>query len=283
MSTENLDLLIDICEDHFKQRSYSVDRSKAMHPHLRWRPHIYARKNSQEIALDVRLTDSIPKFFREILKSARSLIPGLNIYVAIPQETDARETYINQTRSLKVGLFAINGNNLVELAKPRKIRRRKYVRTPSGKRAQAVILRPGSRYAAWLEISKVLSRAKQYLKVVDPYCEEDTLLYFLKVSSNVRVQLVTSFYGTRVAKEPIFKAACQRFKLDRPLFEAKKCQKIHDRFFVTESETWMLGPSAKDAGLKFGCIARIDDIQARTEIKKYFDSIWTGSGSTKIV
>ena len=287
MSAEasDIDLLIEICEDHFRQRNYTVTRSPPLHLHVRWRPHIYAKKNDEQIALDVRLTDSIPKFFRGILKSAKSLMPELKIYMAIPSEAKSKDTYINQTRKLKIGLFSIDGNRLVELVKPKKARRRNFVSTPSGKRAQAIILRPGSRYSTWLEIGQVLSRAQKCLKVIDPYCEETTLKYFLHMNRNVRIQLITSFHGARATKEPLFRAACQQFKLDYPLFEVVICPSnmIHDRYFITESETWMLGPSAKDAGLKFGCLARIMDPQARTEIEKYFDGIWSSPRSARIV
>lgn len=284
-SAPEIDLLIAICEDYFKQRNYVVKRSYPLHQHVRWRPHIYAEKGEDNIALDVRLTESIPRFFADTLKSAKRLLPNLKIYMAIPAEAKSLDTYIGQTKSLGIGLFLIEGNLLQQKAKPKKSRRKNYVSTPSGKKVQAIILRSGSRYAAWLELGQVLVAANQYVKLIDPYCDEKTLKQLLHIKQGVEIKLVTTFSGSRQSQERVFEAACHQFKMDYPKFEARKCDPrvIHDRYYITENETWMLGPSVKDIGLKFGCLARVEDGQARIEIEQFFESVWNDSGSIVIV
>lgn len=285
MNIPEIDLLIAICEDYFKQRNYDVRREQSLHQHVRWRPQIYASKGDESIALDVRLTDSIPRWFKDILKSARRLLPDLKIYVAIPTEGQFTSAYEKQTRSLGIGLFLINGTVLKQKVRPTKPRRRNFISTPSGRRAQAIIIRAGSWFAAWVELGQVFANANQYVKLLDPYCDEGTLEHLLHVKSDTEIKLVTAFSGPRKSQEPVFKAACRRFKKDYPKFEARKCdpKAIHDRYYITERETWMLGSSVKDVGLKFACLARVEDSHAKTEIERFFDNIWRGPSSATIV
>lgn len=280
-----IDLLVAICEDYFKQRNYAVKKSCPLHQHIRWRPHIFAEKSGDKIALDVRLTDSIPKFFRDILKDARRLLPNLKIYMAIPAEAKSIDIYVKQTKSTGIGLFIIDGTILQQKVKPKKSRGKNYVSTPSGKRTQTIILRSGSRYAAWIELGQVLASANQYAKLIDPYCDEKTLGHLLHVKQNVEIKLITAFSGSRQPQERVFKVACQQFKMDHPKFLARKCdpRTIHDRYYITEKQTWMLGSSVKDVGLKFGCLARIEDVQAVTEIEQFFEGIWNDPNSIMIV
>jgi len=279
-----IDLLIAICEDYFKQRSFDVQRGYPLHQHVRWRPQIYAVKDQDSIALDVRVTESIPKFFRDILKSAVRLLGNVKVYMAIHAEAKFLDTYVKQTKSLGIGLYLIDGNVLQRKVKPKEPRRN-FVSTPSGKRAQAIILRHGSRFSAWRELGQVFADANQFVKLIDPYCEEATLQHLLHVKKSVAIRLITSFSGYRLSQEPVFQAACRQFKSDCPRFKACKCnpRAIHDRYYITENETWMLGPSVKDVGLRFGCVARIEDNQARIEIEQFFDSIWSDPNSVAIV
>jgi hypothetical protein len=284
-SSTDIDLLVAICEDHFRQRGYSIRKGHPLHQHIRWRPNIFATKGQDNIALDVRLTESMPLFFREILKSARRLLPEIRIYMAVPNEQCFVDTYVRQTKSLGIGLFTIDGNILQEKVKPQKPRKMNFVSTPSGKKAQAIILRPGSRYGAWVELGQVLANAVRYVKLIDAYCDEKTLEHLLHVKTGVEIKVITTFSGPRRSQEPIFKAACRQFKSDHPRFEARKSdpKAVHDRYFVTESETWILGPSVKDAGLKFGCLAKIEDPQAKTEIEQFFEDTWNNPSSAKII
>lgn len=283
--SSEIDLLTAICQDYFEQRGYKVKKEPSLHPHVRWRPQILAIKGREALVFDVRLTPSMPKFFREIIRSARRLLPDFKVYMAIPADAAFRNTYVKQTKSLGAGLFLIDGTVLREKVKPEKPKGLNFVSTPSGKRAQAIILRPESRFAAWVEISQVLTSASRYVKLIDPYSDEGTLKNLLHANRNVDIRLITAFSGSRRSQESVFKAACQVFKKDYPCFEALKCSPtlIHDRYCITEKETWMLGPSVKDAGSKFGCLARIDDAKARTDIEEFFDHIWNLRTSTKII
>lgn len=291
MAFPDIETLVDICADYFEQRGFKVRSNCVLHDQIRWRPHVYAIKGKEKIVLDVRTTSSMPPLWLDTFKKIRETLSEVKVFFAVPVEMKAKAGFRERINKFGVGLFYIDKNVLRKIIDPKELInlekkvKTKTVRIPSGDDVQAVVLGPGSRYAAWLEIGgKILAKARKYVKIIDPWATEETLRHFLHVSENVNLQLITAFSRERITCKPIFDAACKQFKKDRPRFNAAECNcyDVHDRYFITEKGVWMSGPSIKDAGKKFGTIAKIIDARAAREIKRFFSTLWSKKFVRKI-
>lgn len=54
---------------------------------------------------------------------------------------------------------------------------------------------------------------------------------------------------------------------------------FHDRFILTDSSAYHLGPSIKDAGLKSAMLSRIDDNGEAQKVRAQFASVWAASST----
>lgn len=287
MPSLDLETLIEICKDFFEQRGFKVYRNHSLHSQIMWSFHIYAVKNKEKIALDIRTTSSMPPLWPSTLLEIRRRTPTVKVFFAIPREKITPK-FKRDLDKLGIGLFCIDKNRLqVVINQKIKIvrgREKTVAKTPYGRDVSAVVLHPGSPYLSWLKIGEILKPSKIYVKIIDPYATEETLQHLLHTNEKVNLRFITAFSFKRQSYKPIFYAACKQFKKERQKFSAVECSStdIHDRYFINEKEVWMMGPSIKNAGTKFGTIARIDDSQGKREIMQFFDDLWSKKFIRKI-
>jgi len=139
------------------------------------------------------------------------------------------------------------------------------------------VVPPGKPFTGVLKLKEVLRNVRGYVKIIDPYVDEVTLELLLSVPEGLPIKLLTAYTGGK-EKERRFKRACKGFKVERPLFEVRKCDPrlIHDRFVLTRTQGWSIGSSLKDFGKKLSMIKELSD-QAKREAESIFDRIWEKS------
>lgn len=145
------------------------------------------------------------------------------------------------------------------------------------------LLLPGEPFSASIKLKEILTGVQGYVKVIDPYVDETTLEFLLSVPKDLPVKLLTAHTGGKKKERP-FKRACKRFKIERPQFEIKKCDRklIHDRFVLTWTRGWNIGSSIKDIGKGLSMIKEISE-QSKSEAEKKFDEIWRSAKNINII
>jgi len=148
---------------------------------------------------------------------------------------------------------------------------------PPKEEVKELILPPGSPYTGFRKMEDLLKEAKGYIKIIDPYVDEETLDLLLDVPKEISILILTEFIGGE-DKEKRFIKLCQKFKAERPKFNIRKCgpRLIHDRFILTHGKGWSIGTSIKDIGKKLSMIAELSD-NARGRIETLFDELWNKS------
>lgn len=144
---------------------------------------------------------------------------------------------------------------------------------------EEILLPPGSPYTGFRKIEGLLNEASGYIKIIDPYVDEETLDLFLNAPINIPILLLTAFTGGK-KKGKRFIKLCQKFKAEKPNFEIRKCDPnvIHDRFILTLQKGWSVGTSLKDIGKRLSAITKLSD-SLRTDAEKVFDELWNKSES----
>lgn len=140
-----------------------------------------------------------------------------------------------------------------------------------------VIVHPSKPFTGALKLKEILRSVQGYAKIIDPYVDETTLEFLINIPKGLPIKVLTEYTGGQ-EKERRFKRACQRFRTERPYFQIRKCKLklIHDRFILTQTQGWSIGPSLKDIGKKLSMIKEISS-QTKREAEKVFDQIWTKS------
>jgi len=143
--------------------------------------------------------------------------------------------------------------------------------------AKEVVVPPGKPFTGMLKLKEILKSVRGYVKIIDPYVDETALELLLSVPEGLSIKLLTAYTGGK-GKERRFKRACKRFKVERPLFEVRKCdpELIHDRFILTRTQGWSIGSSLKDFGKKLTMIKELSD-HAKREAENIFDQMWEKS------
>jgi hypothetical protein len=140
-----------------------------------------------------------------------------------------------------------------------------------------IILRPEKPFTGVRELQKILENADGYVKIIDPYIDEETLDALMSIPKELPIRFITSFTGGE-EKERRFVRLCRKFKIERLGFEIRKCDPnlIHDRFILTKSRGWSIGASLKDIGKRLSMIKELSP-KAKTEMDTLFEQIWISS------
>jgi hypothetical protein len=137
-----------------------------------------------------------------------------------------------------------------------------------------IVIPPGEPFSSSQILNKILKSIQGYAKIIDPYVDETTLDFLLHIRRDLPIKLLTEHIGGE-EKEKQFRRACQRFKIDRPEYQIRKCEPklIHDRFILTQTQGWNVGSSLKDIGKKMSMIKEISN-QSKIVAEKKFEEIW---------
>jgi hypothetical protein len=134
-----------------------------------------------------------------------------------------------------------------------------------------IVLSENKPFDAFKVIEKILLSAKNRICIIDPYVDESLFpLYFADVSTNVEIKiLTTNMHGK-------FKEVAKKFKGQRPSFEVRLSNDIHDRHVMIDGRAWVFGQSIKNAGGKSLSIIECEDPKS---IETNFLRLW---GKSKI-
>jgi len=148
---------------------------------------------------------------------------------------------------------------------------------PAQQVVKEVIVPPSQPFTGAIKLKEILRSAQGYAKIIDPYVDETTLEFLINIPKGIPIKVLTEYTGGK-EKEKRLKRACQRFRVERPHFQIRKCKLklIHDRFMITQTQGWSIGPSLKDIGKKLSMIKEISS-QTKDEAEKVFDQIWSRS------
>ena len=139
-----------------------------------------------------------------------------------------------------------------------------------------VILEQGKPYDVLSIISKIFSKSKKYIKVMDRWVSSKTFEYYA-TAPDIPIMTLTTQIDTTLELQIMLK----RLNEEREnKIQIRRCNKqdFHDRYIITDEELWSVGPSLKDAGYKtWGTITRAEDNEKKDEINQKFDEIWEKS------
>jgi hypothetical protein len=92
---------------------------------IRWRPPIFAEKNHVELAIDIRLNDSITDFWISIYKKTASIISGIKILIAIPEDVTIPYTLGRKLEENNIGIMSVSYEGVQTILEPRSLSERK--------------------------------------------------------------------------------------------------------------------------------------------------------------
>jgi len=108
-----------LLSSHFTRRGFRVEKDKIIDSQMRWRPPIYARKDTHEIAVDIRLGSAITGFWLETYRALHRKRPKIEIYVAIPEDVGVSYQLGRNLETDNVGIILVSQDDVITLLKPR--------------------------------------------------------------------------------------------------------------------------------------------------------------------
>ena len=111
-----------------------------------------------------------------------------------------------------------------------------------------------------------MQSAKIEVGIIDPYVDDIIFdLYLAYVHPNARIKLITKNMYQK------FKEVAQRFKIQKPNFEVRSANDIHDRYLIVDDRVWIMGNSLNHAGIKPLYIVELVD---KDRVIKWFQRLW---------
>jgi len=144
-------------------------------------------------------------------------------------------------------------------------------------RLQGLVAKPGEQFKAYNQIMEIASKTVGFLIVIDPYPSQETLIVLEKSPNKQPAMLLTS--PPKKGKDrAAFEVLARKLRADRPEIEIRYApsQTLHDRFIITETESWHIGHSIKDIGNRLSAITPMGSVEIK-RLKEEFDSIWNQS------
>ena len=133
----------------------------------------------------------------------------------------------------------------------------------------------GTPHDAYVQIRRILQKAKNSVCVVDPYLD-GSIFALLRTcsSSKLNVQLLTSRHSSDLGQEARkFQEQHNNVQID-----VRLSKEFHDRFVVMDdAECWHIGCSIKDAGNKAFMLSQIEDKQNRDALIRQLTSSWAAA------
>jgi hypothetical protein len=127
------------------------------------------------------------------------------------------------------------------------------------------VLMPGQ-YEAFNILRQLIHSAKSRFYLVDPWIDNTVFADYLegiRAGTEIRV-LSCNLKGDFVAR-------ARKFRQERPTFDVRRSNAIHDRYLVVDDRAWILGPSLKDAGSKAWVIVEFADVAT---MEKMIQELW---------
>ncbi len=128
--------------------------------------------------------------------------------------------------------------------------------TPANESVRELFFPQGTQHDAYVRIRKIVRRAKQSIRIIDPYLDETIFALLGDTEASLKIELLSGKLPTDFAHE------MAKFEAQYPqvTIEARRSRDFHDRFIVVDdTECWHIGHSIKDAGKKAFMLSLIED------------------------
>ena len=135
-----------------------------------------------------------------------------------------------------------------------------------------VIIAPGNPFTGLMELRKILGSATGNVKICDTYVDVKTLDILNSIPANIPIKLLTMNTGGS-KRAPAFFRACKAFKTERPGFEVRKGEGLHDRFILMPKRGWSVGSSLNAFGNKVSVLTPLQE-KGKRELERIFDDLW---------
>jgi len=139
-----------------------------------------------------------------------------------------------------------------------------------------ILLPGGTPFTGYVELKNILGSVTDYVKIIDPYINVDTLERLQAVPVNIPIMFLSENTGGKNEKRLL--RSCKEFFVEKPNFNLKKCKGLHDRYILTKSRGWTIGSSLKDFGKKMSSISPLSN-ELKKDVEKTFDRLWNESKS----
>jgi hypothetical protein len=113
------------------------------------------------------------------------------------------------------------------------------------------------------------SRIDEFVKICDPYINEDTIKLVSNVADSITIDILTQ----KIKKIDIDAVKKEAGRLPNKII-IKEGMNLHDRFILTKGEGWIVGHSLKDFGTK---ISSLTKLATSVEWEDAFDENWIQS------
>jgi len=104
---------------HLRDSGFELEEDKVLHDDIPWRAPLYAKKGEVEIAVDIRLSNSMTDFWLRVYKQTYEKRPHINIFVAIPEDIVVPYSLGRKLEESNVGIILVSGAEIAYLLEPR--------------------------------------------------------------------------------------------------------------------------------------------------------------------
>jgi hypothetical protein len=150
-------------------------------------------------------------------------------------------------------------------------------------KSENIVFEAGERFKGFVAITDIISKAKDHINIVDPYCGMKTLLAIDTAPIGIPVRFLTTPHNNDEREKRAVKVQVKVLMEERPEIEirsvvSKKDNRvtIHDRYILTRPHGYKLGASIKDFGNKQTSIDPMSVFETE-EMEGWFENKWEKS------
>jgi len=108
-----------LLKSHMTIQGFELEEDRIIDDQIPWRPPLYAQKAEEELALDVRLNDSITDFWIAKYRKTYEIRPNIKIFVAIPEDIVVPFALGKKLEETNVGIILVSYEGITYLLQPR--------------------------------------------------------------------------------------------------------------------------------------------------------------------
>jgi len=114
-----------LLSSHLNELGYEVEEDKVLDDEIPWRPQLFASKDQEDIAIDIRLTDKITDFWINIYKKTYEKIDDIKIFIAIAEDIVVPFKLGKKLEEKNVGIILVSDEGINFILEPRSHEERK--------------------------------------------------------------------------------------------------------------------------------------------------------------
>lgn len=104
---------------HLTNQGFELQVEKALDDRIRWRVPVFAKRGQEELAIDVRLNDSITGFWLTTYRKTCEICPSVKIFVAIPEDIIVPFTLGKKLEENNIGIILVSYDGINYLLESR--------------------------------------------------------------------------------------------------------------------------------------------------------------------